>query len=347
MTPWSWWQDTKEAHVGQPTNELFQRYVEALLAYMLAGGEGALARANELGRQALMNGLGVLDMVALHHSALDQLVADKKLKHKANLSYRTAAEFLSEALSPFEITHQGFRDATETMAKVIPFAAVVCHELRTPLTSILNSAGMLQEVLNAEPASPESKLLANVITGACILRTRTDDLMDLVGFQSGTVRLKPRQVDVLLLLRGIQQQMELLVRQAGMELRIDVQENLPLVNADPERLEQALSNLVENALKYASEGKRVDLRGYVADNSLVLEVQDYGQGMSLWDRMKLYQPNLLSPRNRSEVPGLGIGLALCRQIVELHRGTFTMDSEKGKGSLLRISLPIGYSSVKG
>jgi len=194
---------------------------------------------------------------------------------------------------------------------------------------------MLQEILDVDPASSEFKLLTNVITAANLLNARTGDLMDLVGFQSGTLSLKPRQIVLVLLLKGIQQRMEPVVRQAGMDLSVDVQEKLPLIKADPERLDQALSNLVENAIKYASEGKRLDLIAYIADNSLVIEVQDYGQGMSLWDRMMFYQPNFLSPHNRSEVPGLGIGLALCRQIVEQHRGAITMHSEKGKGSLFR------------
>lgn len=331
--------------MSQAPNDLSLQYVKALLAHSLDASERTLARGNELGRQALANGLGVLDIVIMHHSFLDLLAGQNNTK--ASLSYRASADFLCEALSPFEITHKGFRDATETMARVIRFAAVVCHELRTPLTSILNSAGMLQEVLNADPVSSEFKLLANVMTATNLLKARTDDLVDLVGFQSGTLSLKPRPMDVLLLLKGIQQQMEPVVRQAGMEVSVEVREKLPLVNADPERLDQALSNLVENAVKYASEGKRVDLRAYVADDTVVIEVQDYGQGISLWDRMKLFQPNFIDPRNRNEVPGLGIGLALCRQIVELHRGTITMDSEKGKGSLFRISLPTRSSSVGG
>ena len=330
--------------MSQVPHDLSSLYADGLLTHLRTGSERTLAMANELGRQALMSGLGVLDMVVMHHQGLDQLVANMHQEHKASLSHGAAAEFLSEALSPFEITHKGFRDATETMARVIRFAAVVCHELRTPLTSILNSSGMLQEILGADPSSSESKLLTNVITSAHILKTRTDDLMDLVGFQSGIVNLKLRQVDVSILLEGFQKNLDPVVRQAGMELNVEVQEKLPLVNADPGRLEQALSNLVDNAVKYASEGKRVDVRACLADNALVIEVQDYGQGMSLWDRMKPYQPNFPTPPNRNDVPGLGIGLALCRQIIELHRGTITLDSEKGRGSLFRISLPIGNNS---
>jgi len=72
------------------------------LAYLLDGSERTLLRANELGRQALANGLGVLDMVVMHHSSLDRLDADNNPAHKVNLKHRAAAEFLSEALSPFE-----------------------------------------------------------------------------------------------------------------------------------------------------------------------------------------------------------------------------------------------------
>ncbi len=170
--------------------DLEQVYAKALRKYLSGGGEEDLTVAYSLGRLALTEGIGVLDMVLLHHNVLTEIWSDDEATEVKPAEVAKAAVFLNEALSCFEITHQGFREATAVMNRVISFATVLCHELRTPLTSILTSAGMLQELLRADPGSPETKLLDNVLTSAKILKARTDDLVDIVGFQSGTLTLK-------------------------------------------------------------------------------------------------------------------------------------------------------------
>ena len=111
--------------------------------------------------------------------------------------------FFCEALSPFEMAHRGFREISGYVTRVLQFAAVVSHELRTPLTSLMSSVGMLSEIRDPSPRTDEGRLLANITTSIMILKSRTDDLQDLVGFQSGTLSIKPVEVDLPALLGDI------------------------------------------------------------------------------------------------------------------------------------------------
>ncbi|TAN35040.1 HAMP domain-containing histidine kinase, partial [Patescibacteria group bacterium] len=218
--------------------------------------------------------------------------------------------------------------------------AAVCHELRTPLTSIVTSLGLLEEITAAAPGSATKRLLANIRTGADILRARTNDLQDLVGFQSGTMRLRPRPTDLGEVLGGCAQRLEPEFLKAGLRLRVELAASVPRVVADPDRIDQIISNLLQNAMKYGAAGGVVDLRLAAGRNAAVIEVQDYGPGVSAWDRARIFQPHVRGSDLRPEIPGMGIGLALASELAKQHRGTLTLESEEGKGSTFRVELPI-------
>jgi signal transduction histidine kinase len=307
-------------------------------------------RAGTLGRRAMSGGLGVLEMVVMHHASLGRALAAAEAAGPRGLKWppilEAASLFLCEALSSFEITHKGFREATEVTRRVLWLASVVSHELKTPLTGVINSAGMLQEVLGAGTRSVEARLLENVLASAHILRARTDELADLVGLHSGSLALKFDTVDVAALVRAVAQRMEAEAGAAGLDLAVSVDENVQSILADERRLDQILSNLIQNAIKYGSDGRRVDVRCHADAGRIVLEVQDYGAGISLWDRMSLFQPYFRGERGSKEVPGVGLGLALCRELVQMHHGNISVETEEGRGSLFRVELPVATPAAR-
>jgi signal transduction histidine kinase len=119
---------------------------------------------------------------------------------------------------------------------------------------------------------------------------------------------------------------------------------LPPVTADPDRVEQVVTNLVVNALKYGAEGGRVDIRACARNAHIVIEVQDYGAGIDPAERIKIFQLNFRAGQKADEVSGMGIGLALCRELVELHGGSIGVTSEEGKGSVFEVALPVSRKS---
>lgn len=315
-------------------------YRRALSDYLVGAGEAALQRAHQLGRKAMAAGLGVLDVAAIHHESLQEVWRRMGSDRDAGGVMKQAGDFLRESLSAFEITHRGYQEANVLLRHALEFAAVVCHELRTPLTSIQASTGLLQEILTPDPAGNVGRLLANVLHGASALNARMNDLVDMAGFQSGSLSIHLERVAPGQLLRRLCEQLEPEARRAGVELGLNLLDDPAWIQADPRRLEQVISNLVHNALKFAADGGRIDIHAREMEGHLVIEVQDYGKGIPAQDQGRIFQPYVRVHPQRQRVPGFGIGLALCRQLVHAHHGRIWVVSEAGKGSAFKFTLPL-------
>jgi signal transduction histidine kinase len=318
---------------------LLEEYTGALRDHLSDAGEDKLVHAYELGRRAMAEELGVLDIVELHHRALSRLLEAER-GVTATQALTGTQTFLSEALSPFEITHRGFREATEVMQRTVLFASVVCHELVTPLTSILVSAGVLNDVLSPDPTSSEGKLLANVLSAATTMKTRADNLVEVVAFQAGTVTLDLVGLEPSDFVSRVCERLAPEVTREAMELQVSVPDGLPRIEADPDRLEQVVANLIRNAVKYGSHGGRIEVRADAAQGALELEVEDDGPGIPPWDQLRLFHPYFRGHDLRHDVSGLGLGLMLCRQIVDAHGGLISVESGKEQGTLIRVKLPL-------
>jgi signal transduction histidine kinase len=322
------------------TMELGKQYASALEEYVKNRTEASAAAASDLGREALGLKMGILDMVIVHHECLARVLASCETESERSEALYAASSFFCEALAAFEMAHRGFLELSQTVSQIIQFAAVVCHELRTPLTSVMTSTGLLAELLHPEQRSTQAQLLANIEHSAAIMKERTDDLLDLVGFQSGNLSIRAHPVVVADLVLTTCRALSPLVENAGMTLRTELAADIPDIDADPKRLEQILTNLIHNAVKYGSDGPTVDVRVFPVGDRVVIEVQDHGSGVSLWEQMRIFEPYFRGSRPAHEVPGLGIGLALCKELVQQHHGTIALISEPGNGSTFRVSLPI-------
>jgi len=122
-------------------------------------------------------------------------------------------------------------------------------------------------------------------------------------------------------------------------LSIAVPASLAVV-ADEQRLEQILLNLLSNAIKFTPEGGQIALRANTDTKSLIVEVQDTGPGISEEEQQKLFRPYYRISADRRRMPGIGLGLVITKQLVELHGGRIWIQSEPGKGSTFAFSLPL-------
>lgn len=220
------------------------------------------------------------------------------------------------------------------------FIDTLAHELKTPLTSIIAAAGLLAEELETTGDESYQKLIQTIIHNANTLETRLGELMDIVKTGSGRLQLQLEPVDMKSLLQGIGWQMRPLLQGKEQTLNLDLAEPLPIVRGDGQRLEQVVLNLMTNATKFTPKGGSITLRARKRDNGLVIEVQDNGMGIPKEEQAKLFQPYSRLSADRQRHPGLGLGLALAKQVVELHGGQIWVDSEPGKGSTFAFSLPL-------
>ena len=327
--------------MGADTASAFSaEYTRALQAYIDGAVETALARGYELGRQAMAGNIGVLEMVGIHHEAMAEVLKSRQSIEEGRDVVSRSVDFFSQALSPYEVTHRGFQEATEVMQRVLRFASVVCHELRTPLTSILASGGILQEMVGQEPDTLESKLVSNVLAGARSLKHRNDDLADIVGFETGILSLMLEPLDTREFIQSAMERLGPEVEQAGLRLTMDLCDDMPVLSADAGRIDQVITNLVQNAIKYSPFGKTIDVIADVEDAAFRIEVRDHGPGITDSDQSKLFLPYFRGDGGRHDVPGMGIGLSLCREIVHAHGGRIWAESVAGRGASFKIALPL-------
>jgi signal transduction histidine kinase len=320
-------------------DDLADNYASALKAYLSGSGELALLHAYELGRQALAQGVGIIEMAEQHHRAMKSILLDTPQDRIAQV-VRQAAMFYEESLAPFEIAHRSFRDATENSQRFIHLSSMAFHELKSSATSILASAGMLEELLYADRRDPVSRLLANLLKGSSILKLHTDDLMNIIGFYTGAIPIRVQPLDMTAFLHQVYEYLQPEVIQHHLLFFLDISPDLPLTEGDPDRLQQVLANLIQNAVKYAGEGTSIELAGHAEQDCLVIEVRDDGKGVTAEDGAVIFQMYRRVSHDSQHIPGLGIGLVLCRQIVEAHSGTIGLISQPGQGSVFQIRLPL-------
>jgi len=219
------------------------------------------------------------------------------------------------------------------------FIDTLSHELKTPLTSIIAAAGLLAEELQTAADESHQKLIQTIIHNANTLETRLAELLDIVRTGSGKLQLQFEPVDMKSLVLGTCMQISPLLRGKGQKLKTELPDSLPIVRGDGQRLEQVLLNLMNNATKFTPEGGNISVKVRKQDTGLVVEVQDDGIGIAKEEQTRLFKPYSRLSSDRQRHPGLGLGLALSKQVVELHGGRIWVDSEPGKGSTFSFFLP--------
>ena len=219
----------------------------------------------------------------------------------------------------------------------VDFTRKMIHELKTPLTSLMATSQLL---LDETRDTKLEKLARYVWEGADSLNNRIEELHDVIRGEIGKLELELKPLDVGRFLHSLVEETAALSRQYGMSIDVELGESLPKVKADPERVRQIMFNLINNAFKYAGEGKRVSIKATRKPDAVVIEVRDYGPGIPLDRQRGLFEPGYhLSHYNR-ETGGLGIGLALCKILVELHGGRIWLRSQIGRGSSFFFMLPV-------
>lgn len=218
------------------------------------------------------------------------------------------------------------------------FIDTLSHELKTPLTSIIAAAGLLAEELESSDRSHQ-KLIQTIIQNANTLETRLAELVDIVKTGSGKLQLQLEPVDMKSLVLGTCQQISPLLRGKRQKLNTELPDAVPIIHGDGQRLEQVLLNLLNNAAKFTPEGGNILVRMRKNDADLVIDVRDNGIGIAREEQSRLFKPYSRLSSDRQRHPGLGLGLALAKQVVELHGGKIWVESESGKGSTFSFSVP--------
>jgi signal transduction histidine kinase len=216
--------------------------------------------------------------------------------------------------------------------------ANVSHDLRTPLTSI---RGYVEGLRDGVARDPEKiKRYLDVIYEKTLgLDRLIADLFQLAQLDAGQLEMKPERVESTRLLRHIAERFQPDMEAAGISMITEIPAGLPPVTVDHERIEQALGNIIENAVKYTPAGGTISLMAIAQQQGIRVMVADTGEGISPEDLPRVFERLYRGEKSRSrQLGGTGLGLAIAKQIIEAHGGRIWVESEKGQGSRFYMRL---------
>lgn len=239
------------------------------------------------------------------------------------------AQSLNEMSQQVQATQQVQRD----------FLANVSHELKTPLTSI---QGFAQAILDGTAASPEAlKRSATIIYDeADRMRRLVEGLLDLARLDSGLRPLHRVPLDLRSMLAAIAEKFGPRAKTKGLELQTELPPTLPTLIGDADRLAQVFTNLLDNALKHTPAGGNVTLSASAIAEGVMIAVKDSGPGIPLEDLHRVFERFYQVDKSRAHAEGLGLGLAITKEIVEAHGGSVGVESQAGHGAKFSVRLPL-------
>jgi two-component system phosphate regulon sensor histidine kinase PhoR len=218
------------------------------------------------------------------------------------------------------------------------FLSNVSHELRTPLTSILAFVETLEDGALSDRSS-NKKFLAIIRKNAERMHRLIDDILELSAIEAGRVTVKPKKVNLEPLSREVAASLAARARERKVKLKNEITED-NWVRADGIRLEQMLTNLVENAIKFNRAGGSVTISATRNGKRDLISVTDTGAGISSQHLPRIFERFYQADRARSnQFGGTGLGLAIVKHLARLHGGEIAVKSAHGKGSTFTIELP--------
>jgi signal transduction histidine kinase len=267
------------------------------------------------------------------------------LRSKAEVFFELARQ-RQEVSRLLEESRQAAEALREADRRKDEFLATLAHELRNPLAPIRTS---LQLLKLASQGGPDADVAREIMDRQVAHMVRLiDDLLDISRVNSGKVDLKKRSVSVQEVVRSAIEASQPLIDAARHEFTVQHPDEELHLEADPTRMSQVLSNLLNNAAKYTPQAGRIELVARRDGGDVVIEVRDNGIGIPTDMLPKVFDlfAQVRTTLDRSQ-GGLGIGLSLVKKLVEMHRGTVDVKSEGlGRGSVFTVRLPISGGAVE-
>jgi signal transduction histidine kinase len=230
------------------------------------------------------------------------------------------------------------------------FLSNISHELRTPMTSITGYAELLLDRVDGPLNEEQEKSLQKVAAHSKHLLQLINNILDVAKLESGDkIKLEPKEFDLRQLIKSVIPPFEPLIAQKGLTLSVKVDENLPFIYGDEDRIKQILINLISNAVKFTRKGSIViyaqpsDRDIKPGDSPLFADIciEDTGIGIKEDDLKKIFEEFMQVDHSlRRQYEGSGIGLSLVKGLVELHHGVMWVTSKYGEGSTFCFTLPL-------
>lgn len=222
------------------------------------------------------------------------------------------------------------------------FTSTVSHELRTPLASIKTAVDLVYKRMVGEINAEQEEVLGRAQKSVEHLQRLVSDILDLTKIESGKMQMDFKIQDINEVIEEVIYAQQDVAKSRGLYLKTELDQNLPKVPFDKDRIIQVLNNLISNAIKFTQHGGvTIRTEDKSANNHIIINVTDTGKGIAEADFPKLFQKfqQIESPE-KVEKGGTGLGLAICKEIVLRHGGKIAVESTLGKGTTFSFVLPI-------
>jgi light-regulated signal transduction histidine kinase (bacteriophytochrome) len=333
-------------------SELAEQYELALEDYLARAGEAALEGAYRVGRRALADALGVMELSAIHREALGRVLRDCRTAEECARAAAVATGFFAESLAPYEMALRGFRESSEQLRlanealeqrrselaaankELEAFTYSVSHDLRAPLRHVDGFSKLLLEECSEGLPEEAHRYLTEVREGTRRMGQMVDDLLKLTRL--GRSELSVQLTGLNSLLKEVLHDLKPELEGRQIEWRLS---QLPFVECDPALMKQVLANLLSNALKFTRLQERtvIEVGMTTQDGSPVIFVRDNGVGFSMKYADKLF--GVFQRLHRPEdFEGTGVGLATVQRIVHKHRGRVWAEAELNRGATFYFTL---------
>ena len=260
---------------------------------------------------------------------------------------KQAQQALHQSHEQLQIINQDLERANQVKTA---FLRMMSHELRTPLNPILGMSESLQEEIFGPLNERQTKAVTLIVDNGNHLLTSINNILDLVDLEASRIQLSRRALRIKDLCASSLRDVEPQAAAKSIQLQSQIAPEMPVIQADGERMKQILTQLLENAIKFSKMGETVTLNVQMqaVDSSqasdprfLQFSIQDRGIGIAPENLNRLFQFfTQMDDRLSRNYEGLGIGLALVQRLVELHGGYVTVESQVGQGSCFTVNIPV-------
>ena len=269
--------------------------------------------------------------------AQESELSDEEMRHAQGLVDEAAIAIHNMRL--FQSAAEARREAEQANDSRLKFLAMISHELRTPLTPI---KGLVTTLLADDVRwdANEQRDFLNIINQETDrLVELIEQMLDLSRLEAGLSAIQPRPTRLQqIVMATVTQLLDIALNHI---LKLDLADDLPIVNADGRRIAQVIANLVSNAARYSPAGTTITISAHLAVGQMQVDVADNGPGIP-----KLQQPYLFKAFYRGDdekarqTKGMGLGLAICKRIVEAHSGNIWLNTTAGPGAVFSFTLPL-------
>ena len=281
------------------------------------------------------DGVGVLALLYDHLPQLDDAVKDDVSALVDGLLIVTM-----DALS---IAHHAKLGRNQS-----EFMRIVSHDLRSPLTSIQGFASMMESGMVGELNEKQTYFTEKILAGISQMASLVDNIQDAGRYdpETGFYEMERSPCDVTEIVSKIVDHYLLPAEKQDLTITKAIGEGVPIINADHNMLERAITNLVDNAIKYTPDGGDIEVGVDVDDERLVISIRDTGLGISLENQKLLFERHVRIPRKEHKrVKGSGLGLFIVRSVARRHGGNAWVESIEDDGSTFKIDIPLNADNA--